>query len=665
MNKLMIKIMFAAIFVGLLALENSPTFGQTVEYEAIYLENNHISTGQFTEVDTSIIRHWTDEWDVEYVQDKFYGSDLIRLISHSRFLPNYNGDKCVFEIPYRIKDMVVFEDTLYLCGQTITGAPFIGFVSLNEMVHYNTVYLYSIDMPILDCVFPNDLWMWETYYPKTLRVFRHGRERRILALATARYKRMASISSNAPININAPIKGESTDLILDVVVPNIKNYSPFSSSTRQHPVSVNIAVDHLPWHTISEDHVFLTYDNLAIANNHIAVVGHLDKTNLTGANANFNNKQEIAIFFFEKPQDMQVRPSIFGPRDGICTIEQNVWVLPSFQRTYLNLVSNLSLDRIYSDLFHSDWIDANNKSYSKVYAIDGGNTDGLDCFYLAAKGICLPRTGSNKYGISVIGMRCDNADHPYIISELLYENNSEWIRLQDLRGTGGEYSFIYNDEIGTFGQSYIINKTTCPRFGNSGTFTQIYPKDIDEIYSFDLTTQDGFIASSHATPNNNDSYIWKYKNLSESNNQCDMQSSNETLHCGHHPFQIAALRNNLTYTSIKTDISRENLPHLCSETIATCPTSQTDNAKSHNSTLPLEDASTTITPNPAHDYFTISSEQDITYIEILTFEGQKVKTAQINGHSMEISVSDIDKGIYIVRVHHKDLPIETLKLVVQ
>lgn len=659
MNKLMIKIMFAAIFVGLLALENSPTFGQTVEYEAIYLENNHISTGQFTEVDTSIIRHWTDEWDVEYVQDKFYGSDLIRLISHSRFLPNYNGDKCVFEIPYRIKDMVVFEDTLYLCGQTIVGAPFIGFVSLNEMVHSKPI-LYSIYMPILDCVFPNDLWMWETYYPKTLRVFRHGRERRILALATARYK----IRNTSPFLKD--VQG-STDLILDVTKVNV-NDSPFPSSTisrRQNTIRVNIAVDHLPWQTISEDHVFLTYDNLAIANNHIAVVGHLDKTNLTGANANFNNKQEIAIFFFEKPQDMQVRPSIFGPRDGICILEQNVWVLPSFQRTYLNLVSNLSLDRIYSDFFHSDWIDANNKSYSKVYAIDGGNTDGLDCFYLAAKGICLPRTGSNKYGISVIGMRCDNADHPYIISELLYENNSEWIRLQDLRGTGGEYSFIYNDEIGTFGQSYIINKTTCPRFGNSGTFTQIYPKDIDEIYSFDLTTQDGFIASSHATPNNNDSYIWKYKNLSESNNQCDMQSSNETLHCGHHPFQIGALRNNLTYTSINTDIYQVILQNINSETIATCPTSQTDNAKSHNSTLPLEDASTTITPNPAHDYFTISSEQDITYIEILTFEGQKVKTAQINGHSMEISVSDIDKGIYIVRAHHKDLPIETLKLVVQ
>lgn len=660
MNKLMIKIMFAAIFVGLLALENSPTFGQTVEYEAIYLENNHISTGQFTEVDTSIIRHWTDEWDVEYVQDKFYGSDLIRLISHSRFLPNYNGDKCVFEIPYRIKDMVVFEDTLYLCGQTITGAPFIGFVSLNEMVHYNTVYLYSIDMPILDCVFPNDLWMWETYYPKTLRVFRHGRERRILALATARYKRRASLSSNAPININAPIKGESTDLIFDMVVPNIKNYSPFSSSTGPHPVSVNIniAVDHLPWQTISEDHVFLTYDNLAIANNHIAVVGHLDKTNLTGANANFNNKQEIAIFFFEKPQDMQVRPSIFGPRDGICILEQNVWVLPSWRRT------------LSTSSFHSDWIDANNKGYSKVYVIDGGNTNGLDCFYLAAKGACLPNNDPWKYGISVIKMSFRNSGQPVVISELFYENNHEGIRLQDLRGIGGEYSFLYNDGIGEYGQSYIVNKKkNIPPDGSSsnpylGSFTQIYPNSIDEIHSFDTTTQDGFIVSSHATPNNNDSYIWKYKGLSSSNNQCSSQSD-KPLHCGHHPFQIGALRNDLTYSSITVKISRENLPHLSSQTIATCPTSQTDNAKSHNSTLPLEDASTTITPNPAHDYFTISSEQDITYIEILTFEGQKVKTAQINGHSMEISVSDIDKGIYIVRVHHKDLPIETLKLVVQ
>lgn len=653
--------MFAAIFVGLLALENSPTFGQTVEYEAICLENHHRSTGQFTEVDTSIIRHWTDEWDVEYVQDKFDGSGLIRLISHSRFLPNYNPDKRVFDITYRIKDMVVFEDTLYLCGQTITGAPFIGFVSLNKMVDYIPI-LYSIDMPILDCVFPNDLWMWETYYPKTLRVFRHGRERRILALATARYKRRASISSNAPINapinINAPIKGESTDLILDVVVPNIKNYSPFSS---QHPVSVNIAVDHLPWHTISEDHVFLTYDNLAIANNHIAVVGHLDKTNLTGANANFNNKQEIAIFLFEKPQDMQVRPSIFVPivpRDGICTIEQNVWVLPSWRRT------------LSTPSFHSDWIDANNKSYSKVYVIDGGNTYGLDCFYLAAKGACLPNNDPCKYGISVIRMSCINSGQPVVISELLYENNHEGIRLQDLRGIGGEYSFLYNDGIGEYGQSYIVNKkknTPPARDGSSsnpylGSFTQIYPNSIDEIYSFDTTTQDGFIASSHIIGNT--SFIWKYTGLSSSNNQCSSQSD-KPLHYGHHEFATVALRNNLTHTSIKTDIYHEYLQYTSSETIATCPTSQTDNAKSHNSTLPLEDASTTITPNPAHDYFTISSEQDITYIEILTFEGQKVKTAQINGHSMEISVSDIDKGIYIVRVHHKDLPIETLKLVVQ
>lgn len=657
MNKLMIKIMFAAIFVGLLALENSPTFGQTVEYEAIYLENHHRSTGQFTEVDTSIIRHWTDEWDVEYVQDKFDGSGLIRLISHSRFLPNYVPDKRVFEIPYRIKDMVVFEDTLYLCGQTITGAPFIGFVSLNKMVDYIPI-LYSIDMPILDCVFPNDLWMWETYYPKTLRVFRHGRERRILALATAKYKRR----NTSPFLKD--VQG-STDLIIDVTKVNV-NDSPFPSSTisrRLNPIRVNIAVDHLPWHTISEDHVFLTYDNLAIANNHIAVVGHLDKTNLTGANANFNNKQEIAIFFFEKPQDTQVRPSIFGPRDGICILEQNVWVLPSWKRT------------LSTSAFHSDWIDANNKSYSKVYAIDGGNTYGLDCFYLAAKGACLPNNDPWKYGISVIRMSCRNSGQPVVISELFYENNHEGIRLQDLRGIGGEYSFLYNDGIGEYGQSYIVNKkknTPPARDGSSsnpylGSFTQIYPNSIDEIHSFDTTTQDGFIASSHIIHHNkygNTSFIWKYKGLSSSNNQCSSQSD-KPLHYGHNQFPTVALRNDLTYSSITVNISREYLQYISSETIATCPTSQTDNAKSHNSTLPLEDASTTITPNPAHDYFTISSEQDITYIEILTFEGQKVKTAQINGHSMEISVSDIDKGIYIVRAHHKDLPIETLKLVVQ
>jgi len=69
----------------------------------------------------------------------------------------------------------------------------------------------------------------------------------------------------------------------------------------------------------------------------------------------------------------------------------------------------------------------------------------------------------------------------------------------------------------------------------------------------------------------------------------------------------------------------------------------------------------TIYPNPASDFFTIEMENEVKSIEIYSIQGQKVLTAS----SKEINVSNLSKGMYLVRIEDQNNAIATQKLIVK
>mgnify|MGYP003601147020 FL=1 len=68
-----------------------------------------------------------------------------------------------------------------------------------------------------------------------------------------------------------------------------------------------------------------------------------------------------------------------------------------------------------------------------------------------------------------------------------------------------------------------------------------------------------------------------------------------------------------------------------------------------------------IFPNPATDTFTIETENDIKSVEIYSIQGQKVLTS----NSKNIDVSNLSKGMYMVRIEDSNNAIATQKLVVK
>ncbi len=69
----------------------------------------------------------------------------------------------------------------------------------------------------------------------------------------------------------------------------------------------------------------------------------------------------------------------------------------------------------------------------------------------------------------------------------------------------------------------------------------------------------------------------------------------------------------------------------------------------------------TIYPNPASDNFNIKMENDVKSIEIYSLQGQKVLTSS----NKNINVSNLSKGIYLVRIEDENNNITTQKLLVE
>ncbi len=68
-----------------------------------------------------------------------------------------------------------------------------------------------------------------------------------------------------------------------------------------------------------------------------------------------------------------------------------------------------------------------------------------------------------------------------------------------------------------------------------------------------------------------------------------------------------------------------------------------------------------IYPNPTSDNFTIEMENEIKLVEIYSLQGQKVLTS----NSKNIDVSNVSKGMYLVRIEDENNAVSTQKLIVK
>lgn len=68
-----------------------------------------------------------------------------------------------------------------------------------------------------------------------------------------------------------------------------------------------------------------------------------------------------------------------------------------------------------------------------------------------------------------------------------------------------------------------------------------------------------------------------------------------------------------------------------------------------------------ISPNPTTDAFTIEMEKEVKSVEIYSLQGHKVMTTS----SKEINVSNLSKGIYLVRIESSNDGVATQKLIIK
>ena len=68
-----------------------------------------------------------------------------------------------------------------------------------------------------------------------------------------------------------------------------------------------------------------------------------------------------------------------------------------------------------------------------------------------------------------------------------------------------------------------------------------------------------------------------------------------------------------------------------------------------------------IYPNPAIDYFTIEMENEVKSVEIYSIQGQKVMSAT----SKNVNVSNLSKGMYLVRIEDENNAVATQKVVIE
>jgi len=71
-----------------------------------------------------------------------------------------------------------------------------------------------------------------------------------------------------------------------------------------------------------------------------------------------------------------------------------------------------------------------------------------------------------------------------------------------------------------------------------------------------------------------------------------------------------------------------------------------------------------ITPNPAKEFVTISSN-NIKQVTLVDFTGRTIISKKVNGSNTKLALSNLTKGIYMIKAILQDGSVKTEKLVVE
>ncbi|MBQ2075875.1 MAG: T9SS type A sorting domain-containing protein, partial [Bacteroidales bacterium] len=61
-------------------------------------------------------------------------------------------------------------------------------------------------------------------------------------------------------------------------------------------------------------------------------------------------------------------------------------------------------------------------------------------------------------------------------------------------------------------------------------------------------------------------------------------------------------------------------------------------------------SSISVYPNPASDIVTISADEAITHIEIVSITGQTLRTEEVNSDRIDCNIESIPAGTYLIRI---------------
>ena len=80
-----------------------------------------------------------------------------------------------------------------------------------------------------------------------------------------------------------------------------------------------------------------------------------------------------------------------------------------------------------------------------------------------------------------------------------------------------------------------------------------------------------------------------------------------------------------------------------------------------NQNFSLQNLKATIYPNPASTNFTIEMENEVKSVEVYSIQGQTVMIS----NSKNIDVSNLSKGMYLVRIEDENNAVATQKLIIK
>lgn len=668
-----------AVMLAVLCLAGLTAFCQYqyVPHHYSITAENRVDLPDFTEIDTSIIRNVTDDVTIEYVRNKSNGVGYFHYVLPLNWEAEHHSWQQTVRIPFRINDMVIFGDSLYFCGTDNANQPVFGWLSAFDIGNNrSSIQLKYVVTPRLQDVYArfggNTFF---AYTPRKLQLFQIGEVKHIVAIASALYmnRPMTPPTPLTPSTLPTDnqlfeprlIFGE-TDLLMDIVLAKNDEVPLDPNLAYSFPYKVYFSVDHMPADELEDNSAFLTYDNLAVTDGYVSVVGHVKQAKLNGRKS---DHQEIINCVFAKPERI-LDTSIFndGEREGRQT--KSVFYIPSYRYSFY-----------YQDKFHSEFVDDQNgnRALSKVQVIDGGN----DQIIFASEAFCVKSPGSNTRwdGIAVAKMKMPS--DPNIYNEKFYETKdaaqnrapktpvkalvghcSGWSGWESNCTPDGEYAFLFDDFSDSSNPiSYIIDSKN-DVIGSYGSYVAISDENVNFLNSISRHIDcQGMpvLSGSSKYDDGYSSYMFRQRDLIASNTCLDTYSG--IIHIGHKEYSAKTIKNHPWIASSRVDITKEYVQKYRFTSDQVCVVVDTSSMNSEKSTAKMIQNS--IAPNPAHEKFTISSDEYISYIEVVTFDGQTIKTEQVNDYSKEVNVSGSKKGVYMVRIHYKNADVEILKLVIQ